>query len=264
MIIEGSVYCCLTAQQREFSRTILAATKWALVTETIPFWQTDHAYGVGEMVYRGRNYYVCLESHTSATSLPPTSPPANGCAQSARYCPRMGHRAELRGGQDRQPVDQLPHLCALAHTSGTFAADLAAGKWVMLPVCAVDGEPPIWHLERKHPVPPGTIRHLRRSLLCLRGNSYEHGQSSFAASPSRNDWLHYRSRQPASRRSLPADWETGFAYCARDLVIHGGDTYYCWTSHTAGTFATDLAGGKWMLLEGLPSKQTGRPQPAMS
>ena len=31
-------------------------------------------------------------------------------------------------------------------------------------------------------------------------------------------------------------------------MIHSGDTYYCWTSHTAGTFATDLTGGKWILL----------------
>lgn len=43
-------------------------------------------------------------------------------------------------------------------------------------------------------------------------------------------------------------WVTGTAYTAdNQLVVYGGNIYVCVTSHTAGTFATDLAAGKWKL-----------------
>lgn len=41
-------------------------------------------------------------------------------------------------------------------------------------------------------------------------------------------------------------WGTGTAYIAGDFASNGGTTYYCLTTHTAGTFSTDLAAGKWV------------------
>lgn len=43
-------------------------------------------------------------------------------------------------------------------------------------------------------------------------------------------------------------WLTATAYEARDIVSKDSSTYLCATAHTSGTFATDLAAGKWMLL----------------
>jgi hypothetical protein len=43
----------------------------------------------------------------------------------------------------------------------------------------------------------------------------------------------------------PAAWVTATVYAIGDLVTQGGTKYYCTTAHTAGTFATDLAAGKW-------------------
>ena len=40
-------------------------------------------------------------------------------------------------------------------------------------------------------------------------------------------------------------WITATAYDVGDLRTNGGTTYYCTTAHTSGTFATDLAAGKW-------------------
>lgn len=40
-------------------------------------------------------------------------------------------------------------------------------------------------------------------------------------------------------------WVTATAYVVGDLRTNGGTTYYCTTAHTSGTFATDLAAGKW-------------------
>lgn len=52
---------------------------------------------------------------------------------------------------------------------------------------------------------------------------------------------------------IAADWATATAYHAGDLVRYNASTqidgsYLCTTNHTSGTFATDLAAGKWTLL----------------
>lgn len=44
------------------------------------------------------------------------------------------------------------------------------------------------------------------------------------------------------------DWETGYDYVANNVVQESGNTYICITDHTSGTFATDLAAGKWALM----------------
>ena len=51
--------------------------------------------------------------------------------------------------------------------------------------------------------------------------------------------------------ATPAAWVTGTAYTAtppRSVVTNGGSSYVCLVSHTAGTFATDLAAAKWLLI----------------
>lgn len=50
--------------------------------------------------------------------------------------------------------------------------------------------------------------------------------------------------------AAPADWVTATAYSIGDLRKHSGINYYCTTAHTSGTFATDLAAGKWHALAG--------------
>ena len=42
-----------------------------------------------------------------------------------------------------------------------------------------------------------------------------------------------------------AAWGTGEAYVVGDMRSESGTKYYCTTVHTSGTFATDLAAGKW-------------------
>lgn len=43
-------------------------------------------------------------------------------------------------------------------------------------------------------------------------------------------------------------WTTATAYAVKDMADDGGNTYVCIVAHTSGTFATDLAAGKWALL----------------
>lgn len=42
-------------------------------------------------------------------------------------------------------------------------------------------------------------------------------------------------------------WVTSTAYQLQDIVTSGGSSYVCVVAHTSGTFATDLAAGKWEL-----------------
>ena len=53
--------------------------------------------------------------------------------------------------------------------------------------------------------------------------------------------------------SAPAAWVTTTAYVVGDLRSNGGTNYYCTTAHTSGTFATDLAAGKWYALPASPN-----------
>lgn len=46
----------------------------------------------------------------------------------------------------------------------------------------------------------------------------------------------------------PLLWATSTAYAAGDIVVSGTKTLVCAVAHTAGTFATDLAAGKWAVL----------------
>lgn len=47
------------------------------------------------------------------------------------------------------------------------------------------------------------------------------------------------------------NWVTATAYAVRDLVIQSGTTYICTVAHTSGTFATDLAAGRWAVYQGV-------------
>lgn len=47
-------------------------------------------------------------------------------------------------------------------------------------------------------------------------------------------------------------WVTATVYSVRDLVVESGLSYVAITEHVSGTFATDLAAGKWQLVLALP------------
>ena len=51
-----------------------------------------------------------------------------------------------------------------------------------------------------------------------------------------------------SGSTIRGAWVTATAYAVRDVVTEGTGTYVCATAHTAGTFATDLAAAKWVLI----------------
>jgi len=54
--------------------------------------------------------------------------------------------------------------------------------------------------------------------------------------------------------NVPVVWTTATAYTANSSTVFNGAGFYrCLVSHTSGTFATDLAAGKWQLIADLSS-----------
>ena len=45
-------------------------------------------------------------------------------------------------------------------------------------------------------------------------------------------------------------WTTATLYLPFDIVVYGGNTYSCVLANTSGTFATDLAAGRWQIFNG--------------
>ena len=64
-----------------------------------------------------------------------------------------------------------------------------------------------------------------------------------------NPWTFARTRTMPVNITYPSEtpdaWVTATAYAVGDYVLHSSVNYTCLTAHTSGTFATDLAAGKW-------------------
>lgn len=54
------------------------------------------------------------------------------------------------------------------------------------------------------------------------------------------------------RQASLSGWLTSTAYVVGDQVTESGNRYYCLEAHTSGTFATDLAAGKWVQTQPTP------------
>lgn len=44
-------------------------------------------------------------------------------------------------------------------------------------------------------------------------------------------------------------WQTAYSYAVKDVVLESSILYVCLVAHTSGTFSTDLASGKWAILQ---------------
>ena len=68
---------------------------------------------------------------------------------------------------------------------------------------------------------------------------------STSGDPSPGDAMAFAQWNPISGRGA---WVTATDYAVNDIVSDSGNSYICLTAHTSGTFATDLAAAKWLLL----------------
>lgn len=124
------------------------------------------------------------------------------------------------------------YRCLTAHTSGTFATDLTALKWVAItaPVLSDD-------YLYIHRLPADFLKLCKTSVE----PDYSHkikGRSLYSNSPTIDIEYIYFCKDPSA-------WVTSTAYVVGDYVLQSNTIYYCLIAHTSGTFATDLAASKW-------------------
>lgn len=60
-----------------------------------------------------------------------------------------------------------------------------------------------------------------------------------------NYYIRFYTQEGQIIKSSASGWITTHAYSVGDYVTQSGAIYYCEIAHTSGTFATDLAAGKW-------------------
>lgn len=109
------------------------------------------------------------------------------------------------------------YICIVSHTSGTFATDLAAGKWEVYNLLTAT----FAAFESGHVGSYWQLAHLR--------------EASF---------VELEITVPVAWVETAA-WVTATDYVVGDKVIEDGTKYVCLIDHTSGTFATDLAALKW-------------------
>jgi hypothetical protein len=91
---------------------------------------------VGDRVMQSGVVYACNTMHTSGVFATDS---AKWTAISTAWTTSTYYSGGPSGGRGGAIVvnSGVPYLCVVSHTSGTFATDLAAGKWIPLPSPAV-------------------------------------------------------------------------------------------------------------------------------
>jgi len=141
------------------------------------------AYVPNDIVSYGANLYICTANTTGNL---PTNTSYWTLFISAFQNRNAWATSTLYYLNDIVQYGANVYTCQVQHTSGTFATDLAAGKWQIF----------------------------------------------------------------SSGVRWAGAWLTATQYLVNDIVRNSGSSYICLVDHTSGTFATDLAAGKWQFMAG--------------
>jgi hypothetical protein len=90
----------------------------------------------------------------------------------------------------------------------------------------------------------------RLSRILFTGSQYDVflGNGTWTTNPAFNSLSATGGNVAAANVQVVKQWLTGLSYTAdATAVVQGGMIYICKTTHTAGTFATDLAANRWEL-----------------
>lgn len=116
---------------------------------------------------------------------------------------------------DVRDHDGVIYFCLVGHTSGTFATDLADGKWEVYNLLTASEA----LFEAGHVGSYWQLAHLR--------------EASFISTDI----------------TVPADWVTATAYVVGNIRRESGTNYVCLVDHTSGVFADDLDDDLWAVSE---------------
>ena len=129
----------LNAGQLDATNVFISGNKITPASSTptwIGNWATSTVYVVDNIVHEGGNSYICLEDHTSgtfSTDLAANKWQLMAAAASSGFSWKAAWVTSTAYViNDVVTEDNKLYLCLIAHTSGVFATDLAANRWVLL------------------------------------------------------------------------------------------------------------------------------------
>ena len=144
-------------------------------------------------------------------------------------------------------------ITTVAYTESSFKPinqDLRRGNWSI--GCAPGSTRDVWTVGGKSTVQQMTRAATWYTDKLVMNPAYVLVDSYENATPAGFELTYDCTPAAASRRitlrkyTTAADWTTGTAYVATNTATYQGTIYRCLTNHTADTFATDLAAGKWI------------------
>lgn len=97
------------------------------------------------------------------------------------------------------------------------------------------------------------VREVKNSSIATRIISFTYSTTQTMVIEVGEGYFRFHTHGATLLYSTPAAWATTTAYAVGDLRSNGGVNYYCTTAHTSGTFATDLAAGKWYAMPSNPN-----------
>ncbi len=157
------------------------------------------------------------------------------------------------------------YRCLVAHTSGTFATDLTAGKWV-LTTGATDLAYEIvtvFHADEVLDIHYDGVEdllyicseyHWPQKLVRNDHDDWEIDDAPIENGPFLKENMEQIIITPSgvsgsiTLTAAYPTWITATAYYIGDYVTNGATSYKCLIDHTSGVFATDLAAAKWVVV----------------
>jgi hypothetical protein len=118
------------------------------------------------------------------------------------------------------------YQCVVTHTSGTFATDLAAGKWKLISNWSED----TFYVYSK------IVENDDKLYVCL-ADYYYTSSASFTDDKSAGNWGQVKK------------WTTATSFYVNDIVKNETYIKRCTTNHTSTTWTADKAAGYWVSLE---------------
>lgn len=144
--------------------------------------------------------------------------------------------AKIIDGDSTSATVGRHYKCTEEHTSGTFATDLAAGKWTPIDMSDefgddkqysawTDDKTALWVNAGSNPSSTSSVPSWADSTSYDKYDIVSHGGAGFNA------------------------WLTSTSYVINDEITQSSKAYRCVEDHTSGTFGVDLAAGKWQEIQ---------------
>lgn len=258
----------MTALVSYSTGTVSVAADGTIVTGVGPLWLTSANAKPGD-IFQSGHFFTFITDVTDETTL--VVPPWPGSTLSgATYNIWKISQQRIVGAEASEDMDKV--LTALNTTGwfifvppaatapdpslgndGQYAMQPTTGKqWVK--VSGVWTYQGIYRAFRFLGAWSGATAYTVGDVVALSGASYvcvlDHTNHT---PPNATYWQLLASAGSAGPASwsLPSAWATATAYAAiapSSVVVQNGSTYVCLVPHTSGTFATDLAAGKWILV----------------